>query len=39
VGINVLGQFWRGFEERAQSADALARTKDRRRQQLDAKGP
>ena len=33
---NVLAQFRRDFEERARSADALARTKDLRRQQLDA---
>lgn len=36
MGDDMLAQFRRDFEERARSADALARTKDRRKQQLDA---
>ena len=33
---DMLAQFRRDFEERARKADALARAKDLRRQQLDA---
>jgi len=36
VGNDVLAQFRRDFEERARSADALARAKELRKQQLDA---
>jgi hypothetical protein len=36
MGNDVLAQFRRDFEERARRADTLARTKDLRRQELDA---
>ena len=36
MGNDVFAQFRRDFEERARSADAVARAKDLRRQQLDA---
>ena len=38
MGNGMLDQFRRDFEERARSADALARTKDLRRRRLDAEG-